>query len=125
VIAKTAFLKYYRVFNIDDVQHVQFDLPAINLNQDNLPIEQCEQLIADMKDCPEIRQNENQAYYHPVYDYINIPSIELFKSTELYYSVLHHELVHFTGHPKRLNRFEHQGMNSFNSNSYSKEELVA
>jgi len=124
-LIKTVFLKYYRVFNIADVQQIQFDLPEINMNPDNLPIEQCERLLANMNDCPRIKHNENQAFYHPVYDYINMPPIELFKSAELYHSVLHHELIHFTGHAKRLNRFEYDGINSFNSSNYSKEELIA
>jgi antirestriction protein ArdC len=123
-LVKTAFLKYYRVFNIDDVLHVKFDLPEISRNHDNIPIERCEQLLARMKDRPQIKHTENLAYYHPVYDYINMPPIELFRSAELYHSVLHHELIHFSGHPKRLNRFGNDGISSFNS-SNTLEELVA
>ncbi|MCK5368906.1 MAG: hypothetical protein KAQ62_10150, partial [Cyclobacteriaceae bacterium] len=28
------------------------------------------------------------------HDYINMPPIEVFKTTELYYSILFHELIH-------------------------------
>lgn len=125
MIVKAAFLKYYRVFNIDDVLNVDFDLPELNHNSNNYSIEPCDQLLLDMKDQPEIRHKENQAYYDPTHDYINMPPMELFKTSELYYSILHHELIHSTGHPKRLNRFENNEISNFNSSSYSKEELVA
>jgi antirestriction protein ArdC len=125
LILKTAFLKYYRVFNIDDVLHVDFDIPDLSSEVDNYSIDRCEAVFFQMKDCPEIRHKENQAYYNPVYDFINTPPIELFKSSELYYSILHHELVHSVGHPKRLNRFDGNEISAFNSTNYSKEELIA
>jgi len=125
LIVKTAFLKYYRVFNIDDVLQADFDLPELNQNSNNYSIELCDQLLLDMKDQPEIKYKENQAYYDPTHDYINMPPIELFKTSELYYSILHHELIHSTGHSKRLNRFDNNEISNFNSSSYSKEELVA
>lgn len=125
LILKTAFLKYYRVFNIDDVLHVDFDIPELVPEVDNYSIEKCDAVLSEMKDCPEIRHKENQAYYHPVKDYINMPPIELFKTSELYYSILHHELIHSVGHPKRLNRFDGKEVSAFNSTNYSKEELIA
>ena len=78
-----------------------------------------------MKDRPEIRHKENQAYYNPTHDYINMPPIEHFKSSELYFSILFHEIIHSTGHSKRLNRFEGNEISTFNSTNYSKEELTA
>ena len=124
-IVKTAFLKYYRVFNIDDVLHVDVDIPEFAPKVDHNSIERCDTVLLEMKDRPEIRHKENQAYYHPVYDFINMPPIELFKTSELYHSILHHELIHSVGHPKRLNRFEHNEISAFNSINYSKEELIA
>jgi antirestriction protein ArdC len=124
LLVKTAFLKYYRVFNVDDILDVVFDIPELQPGQDNYTIELCDAIIENMPKKPEIRHKENKAYYHPVYDYINMPPIEHFKTSELYYSIFHHELIHSVGHPKRLNRFEGNEINAFNSN-YSKEELVA
>jgi antirestriction protein ArdC len=124
MIVKTAFLKYYRVFNIDSVLDIEFDIPDLIPETNNCTIEQCDAVLFEMKDRPEIRHNENQAYYNPTHDYINMPPIELFKSSELYHSILHHELIHATGNLKRLNRFENNEVSNFNS-SYSKEELIA
>jgi antirestriction protein ArdC len=125
-IQKSAFLKYYRVFNIDDIRHIEFDLPNIDTHSDNLSIEQCDAVLYNMKDRPEIRHTHPDPYYHPREDYINMPPIERFKSSEMYFSILFHELCHASGHPKRLNRFKDNEINPFNSkSSYSLEELVA
>lgn len=66
----------------------------------------------------------NNAYYSPMLDSINIPSIEQFEESKQaeYYSTIFHESAHSTGHPNRLNRnFE----GKFGSSDYAKEELVA
>jgi antirestriction protein ArdC len=91
-IQKSAFLKYYRVFNIDDILHIDFDIPELAPERDHYTIERCDTVLFEMKDRPEIRHKENQAYYNPVYDYINMPPIELFKTPELYFSILHQNL---------------------------------
>ena len=49
--------------------------------------------------------------------------IEFFFNPDAYYSTFFHELVHSTGHKKRLNRFEADQFD--NKATYSKEELVA
>ena len=61
-------------------------------------------------------------------DYINLPSPEFFKdtcgstTTQNYYSTAFHELVHWTGAEKRLNR---EQKHKFASKDYAFEELVA
>lgn len=64
-----------------------------------------------------------RAFYAPTMDYIEIPSLEIFKSKTAYYSTLLHELTHWTGHESRLNRFSSTDVNS--KEKYSFEELVA
>ena len=54
-----------------------------------------------------------------------MPKANLFQSDEEYYSTLFHELTHSTGHASRLNRYEISKMSPFESQDYSKEELVA
>lgn len=107
-----------------DILDLVFDIPELQPGQENYTIEHCDAIIENMPYRPEIRHKENKAYYHPVFDYINMPPIELFRTSELYHSVLHHELIHFSGHPNRLNRFEGNEISAFNS-IYSKEELTA
>jgi antirestriction protein ArdC len=54
-----------------------------------------------------------------------MPSKSLFNSAEEYYSTLFHELTHSTGHPSRVGREGIEVLNTFGSESYSKEELIA
>jgi antirestriction protein ArdC len=54
-----------------------------------------------------------------------MPDMKRFNSTEGYYSTLFHELIHWTGSEKRLDRFKKDESTLFGSESYSKEELVA
>lgn len=66
-----------------------------------------------------------RAFYSPVRDYIQVPSLEQYKTPNEYYSTLFHEMVHSTGHSSRLNRGLDEKLASFGSDDYSKEELVA
>lgn len=70
-------------------------------------------------------RQENKAFYSPLLDIVNIPSITKHKNAESYYSTLFHELIHSTGHKNRLNRFHDNKDNNFGSKDYSKEELIA
>ena len=54
-----------------------------------------------------------------------MPSIGLFRSSEEYYSTFFHELTHSTGHANRIGRDGFESAQSFGSESYSREELVA
>ena len=74
---------------------------------------------------PEIKNNLENAYYSPKFDYISIPKKEQFESIENYYSVLFHELVHSTGSENRLKRKTVTDSTIFGSENYSKEELIA
>ena len=71
----------------------------------------------------------NKAFYYPKGDFINMPPLEHFRSTEgyhsqegNYYATLFHELTHLTGHKTRLNRIV---STDFNSDEYRYEELIA
>ncbi|ESY51889.1 MULTISPECIES: zincin-like metallopeptidase domain-containing protein [unclassified Mesorhizobium] len=75
-----------------------------------------------------IRHDAAGACYLPVLDCIDMPKKSRFlrrsssSATEAYYSTLFHELTHWTGHEKRLNR-DLRGR--FGSRAYAAEELVA
>jgi antirestriction protein ArdC len=116
----TPFLRYYKVWNFEQVQGVDIKFEEKKL--DFVPIEEAEKVISGYKNCPEIVSKEQRAYYAPKQDYINLPKKESFSSVEDYYSTAFHEIVHSTGHEKRLKRNLEGG---FGSNSYGKEELVA
>ncbi|MCH7415251.1 zincin-like metallopeptidase domain-containing protein [Belliella sp. R4-6] len=124
-IRKVGFLKYYTVFNIEDVDGVDFEIPETVVLENTEPIERCEQIIREMVNPPRIVHGIPEAYYSPVSDLINMPEKRLFESQEYYFSVLFHELTHATGHQDRLNRKEIVEYNEFGSEGYSREELTA
>ena len=77
-----------------------------------------------MPDAPQIKHGSDDIpCYFPSLDEIRIPRLEYFHCSEAYYATMYHEMVHATGHKKRLNRFESDQFS--NRETYSKEELVA
>ena len=119
------FLKYFNVFNVDDIEGIDFKFEEIRLLP-NEKIERCEKLVQSYPSPPEYQEKDRgRAYYHPLEDYINMPPIGQHDSAEFYYSTYFHELVHSTGHGKRLAREEITTPNRFGSVPYSQEELVA
>jgi antirestriction protein ArdC len=117
-------LRYYTLFNLEQCEGIDWEKPEKPLN-DFSPIESAEKIVKGFKDIPEIRFNEQRAYYAPLCDYINMPKKESFTSNGEYYSTLFHELAHSTGHKNRLNRSEVMDNNFFGSHDYSQEELTA
>jgi antirestriction protein ArdC len=124
-IERKAFLRYYKVFNVGQCT----DVPSafIPPREDHIvePLVACDQVIAGMADCPLIRHETHEAFYAPALDYINMPPLSSFDSSPDYYGTLFHELVHSTGHPKRIGRKEVYQNADFGSEMYSLEELVA
>ncbi len=118
-------LRYYSVFNISQIKNLPDKLIPPLESKVNNPLESCNQIIENMPDPPIIKSIDHEAYYKPSLDQVNVPDIKYFDSSESYYSTLFHELVHSTGHEKRLNRKEGMESISFGSDEYSTEELVA
>jgi antirestriction protein ArdC len=119
------FLKYYSVFNIDDVEGIDFQFNDIILNE-NEKLDVCEDILNNYPNAPEyVFENSNRAFYSPFQDIVNMPRIEFHTSAEFYYTTFFHELTHSTGHKKRLNREGVAEMDGFGSMRYAKEELIA
>jgi len=117
-------LRYYNVFNAEQCEGIKIKTTEMEERYFH-PIEVCMMTVNAMQNSPEIQHKEPRAYYSPVLDYINMPRPESFKSSEEYYATLFHELTHSTGHRSRLNRKGITNHNSFGSNDYGKEELIA
>lgn len=120
------FLKYYRVFNGEQITGIDFKLPQAREKSEAEQIESCETIIAGMPNRPVIKMGGQEAYYQPATDHVQIPDIKHFEKEQWYYSSLFHELVHSTKHPSRLgtNTIRKTG-NTFGDKNYSMEELVA
>ena len=118
-------LRYYTVFNLSQMVLPEKHLPPARPPLDFQSIEACERIGQEMPEAPVIQHVKARAYYSPLNDRINLPRPETFVSPEAYHSTLFHELVHSTGHEKRLNRPTLADLCPFGSTNYSKEELVA
>lgn len=119
------FLKYSRVFNVADVEGVRFSFANFEI-LDNDKLERCEKLIQSIPNRPKfVERDGNRCYYSSSVDIINLPPINHFESSETYYNTFFHELIHSTGHEKRLNRKSFADSKEFGDRSYSEEELVA
>lgn len=82
-------------------------------------------IVADMPEPPVIKHGMSLAYYSPLEDCVGMPSRERFQTEDGYHATLFHELVHATGHEKRLKRSTLAETNGFGSDPYCKEELIA
>ena len=115
-------LRRYNVFNVEQTEGIY--VPKIEPRTFD-PIAECEAVVAAFKDPPSIVHGGTQACYMPSLDRIWMPARAAFTSPAEYYSTLFHELAHSTGHANRLARKGVTDRNSFNSHTYSFEELVA
>lgn len=126
-------LRYYLIFNTEQCTLPEKITDKINneiaekkknkKTTKNYKKKICEDLIKNYK--IEIRNNESMAFYSPKFDYISLPTIKQFNNSFEYYSTLYHEIIHSTGHKKRLNRSGIVDIQKFGSHDYSKEELIA
>ena len=115
-------LRYYNVFNLEQTEGI--DIPRVSSQARINPVEQCEAIAAGMPNSPK-REQSDRAWYRPANDTVGMPSRRLFNSAEEYYSTLFHELTHSTGHTSRIGREGIEQLNTFASESYSREELIA
>ncbi len=114
----------FSVFNANQIE----GWTGLTVSSENLVerSDEIEQLVTVVR--ADVRYGGDIACYRPREDYIQLPDRERFTGTtassptESFYSTLLHELVHWTGHPTRLNRDLSGG---FGSEAYAMEELVA
>ncbi|CAN5289360.1 zincin-like metallopeptidase domain-containing protein [soil metagenome] len=122
---RKSLLRYYYVFNIEQCSGLP-DMVSVPYS-DCLTAHfgSCDEIVEGMPQCPVIKHTKQQAFYHPVKDYINTPKQGTFTSMESYFCTLFHELIHSTGHASRLNRKAIVEPGTFGSEFYSIEELTA
>lgn len=125
---KTFSLRFFKVFNVDQCDGIEpIDTGDAETN-DNQRIDSADDVALNYLERESIPLEffDDSAYYAPSRDLINMPKLETFVDSDSYYKVLFHEMVHSTGHEKRLKREGVCGGKvNFGSDSYAKEELVA
>lgn len=124
-VKEIPFLRYYNVFHIDQCEGLK-PRHAEPLPQTANADQKAESIICDYLKTSGVKLEHmegDRAFYRPATDSITLPLLAQFKETAEYYSTAFHELIHSTGHAKRLNRIAATAF--FGSEAYSKEELVA
>ena len=125
-IQKIPFLKSSVVFNRSQLTSFQPEVvekPVVDLTN---CLMKADDFVQNTKAV--IEHRDGQACYAPPSDKIYMPHREYFLNTETcsategYYSTLLHELTHWTGHQKRLDRIRNK---KFADTNYATEELVA
>lgn len=118
------FLRSYVVFNADEI----VGLPDYYYPREVAPTpllisERQDRIDAFFGGIPaKVRHGGDRAFFHPTFDYIQMPHAGSFKSADAYASVRAHETVHWAGHASRLDRTFGK---RFGDNAYCVEELVA
>jgi antirestriction protein ArdC len=118
---KIPLLRLYHVFNVSQCDGLKESQPT---SEEIIAMKPAE-IIAKMPQPPLIKHGMTRAFYSPGADHIGLPDRERFNHEWGYYATLFHELVHSTGHEKRLNRSTLTDSSGFGSNPYCKEELIA
>ncbi|HSJ67850.1 MAG TPA: ArdC-like ssDNA-binding domain-containing protein, partial [Anditalea sp.] len=74
-LEKSAYLKYYTVFNVADIEGIDYNFPEMDNSCKATTIEKCEQIIKEMLLPPRIQSVKNFPYYSPKRDFINMPEM--------------------------------------------------
>jgi antirestriction protein ArdC len=118
-------MKYYRVFNAAQIDGVEEYVPVVveEVVPDD-PFGVAAGVGADWFEYTGVvlGHGGDRAFYSPSGDLIQMPEKSQFMGMFNYYHTLFHEVIHSTGHESRQNRFK---VESFGSERYAKEELVA
>jgi antirestriction protein ArdC len=119
-------LRYYNIFNAEQVDGIEIP-DAVKFEPiDFKPIEAAERIASNFAGGPAVEHDGGQqACYRPSTDTVHMPERTRFASVEEYYATLFHEISHATGHSSRLDRKLDTDPRPFGSPDYGKEELVA
>jgi antirestriction protein ArdC len=117
-------VRYTTAFNVQQCEGLPVELEPASTTRFP-PIQACEAVLANMPHPPTVREHGGRACYLPSLDTIAVPPRSCFEKAEEFYCTLLHELVHSTGHARRLARPAVMDPTTFGNHAYSKEELVA
>jgi antirestriction protein ArdC len=123
---KIPVLRYYTVFNAEQIEGLPADLAALPAPvAHHNPIEEAAAIVAAMPNPPSMCNGGGRAFYSPSLDSVTVPNLDQFQHAQEYYSVTFHELAHSTMHASRLNRRDNMKNAAFGSGDYGREELLA
>lgn len=118
------FMKGYTVFNVEQIEGLpgRYAEPVAPRDEGRTLelIEEAEAFFAATG--ATFRHGGNRAFYAPAADLIQLPVADAFRDAESYAATKAHELMHWTGHERRMAR---EFGKRFGDQAYAFEELVA
>jgi antirestriction protein ArdC len=127
-IVKVPIFRYSYVFNLNQIKNIECPYKKeLDSFGDFEYIENCQNLLSRLdeeKKIPKIEEvyDKRIACYNVSKDIIFTIPKKHYVTSEKYYSVMFHEIIHSTGHLSRLNRIT---LTENKDENYAKEELVA
>ncbi len=97
---RSVLARGYAVFNAEQVDG--YEVPPTPPRPEIDRVQEAEAFFAALG--AEIKHGGHRAYYRPSSDHIQMPNFESFRDAVSYYSVLAHEVTHWTGATTRLDR---------------------
>jgi antirestriction protein ArdC len=119
---KIPLLRLYHVFNVSQCEGLKNPSAA---KVEPFTVTKPAEIVANMPQPPTVKHGMTEAFYSPSDDTVGMPEPKRFDTDDAYHAALFHELVHATGHEKRLKRTSIVERNGFGSDPYCKEELIA
>ncbi|HBY5672356.1 TPA: DUF1738 domain-containing protein [Klebsiella pneumoniae] len=113
-------LKTFTVFNVQQIDGLALTTETVSPEATFDPVPQVENLLR--KSGANIIEKGQNAFFSPSTDEVWLPERHLFSDAANFYATGLHELIHWSGGKKRLNR-EMKG--KFGSADYAEEELIA
>jgi antirestriction protein ArdC len=117
------FMKAYTVFNVAQIDGLPLRFyshvaePRLCEHQRNAQVDAFVAATGAV-----VRHGGNRAFFTPSADYVQMPDLAQFDDAESYYGTLLHEITHWSGDSKRLDRIFGK---RFGDDAYAAEELVA
>ena len=116
-VRRIPFLRYYRVYNAEQCEDVP---PVGSCSADpSVGYERCSSILERYG--VKILHGQEGAWYKSHTDMVGVPSAEQFHSEDHYWATVLHEMVHSTGHKRRLDR-DNFGKDK---ETYAFEEMIA
>ncbi len=112
-------LKQYYLFNLEQCENITSKKVKI---PEPVEVGYTNALDFATRTGADIKHGGNEAFFSPSHDFIRMPSQKQFNSIAEYDGTLLHELTHYSGGKKRLNR---EFGARFGNEAYAFEELVA
>lgn len=120
-VRKIEYLAWWSCYAVFNAEQVEGDWSSLvetpEVTQE--PIAHAETFVKAMG--ARIVNGGDSAFWRPSTDTIHMPTLDQFDIPEMYYSILGHELTHWTGAKDRLNR----DLKRYGANASAVEELVA